>query len=212
MTCIRRYKQKKLIPKISVDSKFTFTKKLVPSLRLQKSWFPKFQLISNLCLQVMHDYIVFHCSTDYCVKLNLVDENLCENCSHFILNWFQLKAEFILERKRFFIVLSHAHFRFFEVKSVLPIDQYQNATSNAISLHELKKVHLQERYTPVLTQDSIGHLKTLCMSVLSLTVAFESEWKCYSSSQSDKKKKASIWVWIQLYSFWEMWILEENYI
>ena len=78
-------------------------------------------------------------------------------------------------------------FPFFEVKSVLPIDRYQNATSKAISLHELKKVQLQERYTLV-TQDSIGHLKTLCMSVLSLVVALESEWKRYSS-QSDKKKK-----------------------
>ena len=83
--------------------------------------------------------------------------------------------EFILERKRFFIALSHAHFRFFfEVKSVLPIDQYQNATSKAISQHELKKVQLQERYTLV-TQVSIGHLKTLCISVLSLVVALESE-------------------------------------
>ena len=56
----------------------------------------------------------------------------------------------------------------------------------AISLHELKKVQLQERYMLV-TQDSIGHLKMLCMSVLSLVVALESERKRYSSSQSDKK-------------------------
>ena len=77
-------------------------------------------------------------------------------------------------------------FPFFEVKSVLPIDRYQNATSKAISLHELIKVQLQERYTLV-TQDTIGHLKTLCMSVLSLVVALESEWKRYSSSQSIKK-------------------------
>ena len=88
-------------------------------------------------------------------------------------------------------------FPFFEVKSVLPIDRYQNATSKAISQHELKKVQLQERYTLV-TQDSIGHLKTLCMSVLSLVVALESEWKRYSSSQSDKKY-TSVRVWIQLY-------------
>ena len=78
-------------------------------------------------------------------------------------------------------------FFFFEVKRVLPIDRYQNATSKAISLHELKKVQLQERYTLV-TQDSIGHLKTLCMSVLSPVVVLESEWKRYSSSQSDKKR------------------------
>ena len=54
---------------------------------------------------------------------------------------------------------------------------------------ELKKVQLQERYTLV-TQDSIGHLKTLCISVLLLVVALKSEWKCYSSSQSDKKALA----------------------
>ena len=61
----------------------------------------------------------------------------------FALKWGYsagLEAEFILERKRFFITLSHAHFPFFEVKSVLPIDRYQNATSKAISQHELKKV------------------------------------------------------------------------
>ena len=81
----------------------------------------------------------------------------------------------------FFIALSHAHFRFFEVKSVLPIDRYQNATSKVISLHELKKNQLQERHM-LATQDSIGHLKTLCMSVLSLVVAMESERKRYSSS------------------------------
>ena len=49
----------------------------------------------------------------------------------------------------------------------------------------VEKVQLQERFTLV-TQDSIGHLKTFCMSVLSLSMAFESQWKCYSSSQSYK--------------------------
>ena len=88
-----------------------------------------------------------------------------------------------------FIALSHAHFRFLRSRASYPIDRYQNATSRAISLHELKKVQLQERYTLV-TQDSIGHLKTLCMSVLSLAVAFESKWKRYSSLQSDKKMLA----------------------
>ena len=96
------------------------------------------------------------------------------------------KAEFILERKRFFYRFVACAFLFFEVKSVLPIDRYQKATSKAISQHQLKKVQLQERYT-LLTQDSIGHLKTLCMSVLSLVVAMESEWQRDNSSQSDKK-------------------------
>ena len=41
-------------------------------------------------------------------------------------------------------------------------------------------------------QGSIGHLKTLRMSVLSLAVAFESESKCYSASQSGKKKKKTL--------------------
>ena len=41
-----------------------------------------------------------------------------------------------------------------------------------------------------MTQDSIGHLKTFCMSVLSLVVELESEWKRYSSSQSNKKMLA----------------------
>ena len=60
-----------------------------------------------------------------------------------------------------------------------------NATQE---LHEMKKVQLPEHFTLV-TQDSIGHLKTLCMSILSPAVAFESEWKRYSSLQSDKKKQ-----------------------
>ena len=48
------------------------------------------------------------------------------------------KAEFILERKHFFIALSHAHFHFLRSRASL-IDRYQIATSKAISLHELKK-------------------------------------------------------------------------
>ena len=58
------------------------------------------------------------------------------------------EAEFILERKRFFIVLSHAHFHFLR----------------SISLNELKKIKLQERFT-LMTHDSIGHLKMLCRNV-----------------------------------------------
>ena len=107
----------------------------------------------------------------------------------FRLSWIHTRTQ------AFFYRFVGCAFLFSEVKSVLPIDRYQNATSKAISLHELKKVQLQERYTLV-TQDSIGHLKMLCMSVLSLVVALESEWKRYSSSQSDKK--TSVPVWIQL--------------
>ena len=88
-------------------------------------------------------------------------------------------------------------FFFFEVKSVLPIDRYQNATPSAISLHELKKVQLQERFTLV-TQDSIAHQKTLCMSILSLAMVFQSE---------SIKKNASVRVWIQLHAQVLIWML-----
>ena len=56
-----------------------------------KSLFRKFQLIPILRLQVKHD----SCCVSllhwlYCVKLSLIDETFCENCSHFILNDFSL--------------------------------------------------------------------------------------------------------------------------
>ena len=62
-------------------------------INIQES-FPKFQLIPILCLQVMHDYVHWHSSIDYCVKQSryvhwhssidycvkqsLVDETLCK--------------------------------------------------------------------------------------------------------------------------------------
>ena len=61
-----------------------------------------------------------------------------------------------------------------------------------------KKLKLQERYTLV-TQDSIGHLKTLCMSVLSLAVALESEWKRYSVRVWIQLQSANVWL-IQVFS------------
>ena len=102
------------------------------------------------------------------------------------------KAESILERKRF---LSLCRMR------ISVFWGQERLTDRSISKRYLKsdiatRVQLQERYTLV-TQDSIGHLKTLCMSVLSLVVAMESEWQRDSSSQSDKKN-ASVLVWIQL--------------
>ena len=50
--------------------------------------FPKFQLIPILRLQVLHDYVYWHCSIDYCVKLSLVDETLCQK-------WFSFHKEMI---------------------------------------------------------------------------------------------------------------------
>ena len=65
--------------------------------------------------------------------------------------------------KCFFFAFLHAHFSF-EVMSVYSIDRYQNSTPRAMPLHELKKVQIQEHFM-LLTHDSIGHLKMLCMSV-----------------------------------------------
>ena len=36
----------------------------------------------------MHNYVHWHCSIDYCVKLILIDENLCENYLYFTQKWF----------------------------------------------------------------------------------------------------------------------------
>ena len=55
----------------------------------QKSLYPKFQLIPILRFQIMHDYVCFIVPIDYCVEKSLMYETLCENCSHFILKWFQ---------------------------------------------------------------------------------------------------------------------------
>ena len=60
--------------------------------------------------------------------------------------------------------------------SIYPIDQYQNAIPRVMLLHELKNVQLQECFK-LLTHDSIGHLQTLCMSVLQLSDGVESERK-----------------------------------
>ena len=37
----------------------------------------------------MHDYVCFIVPIDYRVEQSLVYETFCENCSHFILEWFQ---------------------------------------------------------------------------------------------------------------------------
>ena len=37
----------------------------------------------------MHDYVCFIAPIDYCVELSLMHATFCENCSHFILKWFQ---------------------------------------------------------------------------------------------------------------------------
>ena len=44
---------------------------------IKKMLFPKFKLILIFALQVTHDYVHWHCSTDYWVKLILGHKNLC---------------------------------------------------------------------------------------------------------------------------------------
>ena len=43
---------------------------------LTKKLLAKFQVIPILHLQVIHDYMHWHCSIEYCIKLSLVDETL----------------------------------------------------------------------------------------------------------------------------------------
>ena len=74
--------------------------------------------------------------------------------------------------------------------SVYQTDRYKTLPPRAMLLHALKKVQLQERFTLV-TQDSIGHLQTLCMSVLLPSGGIESELKRYSSPLSVENTKHS---------------------
>ena len=83
--------------------------------------------------------------------------------------WAEFKLNSYLNVKRFFITFSHGHFH-----------------SNAMSLHELEKVQLQERF-------------------MLMTQAIESEWKRYSSLHSIEKN-ASVLVWIQLYTFFSEFV------
>ena len=45
---------------------------------LTKKAYFQISVDSNLRLQVVHFHVHWHCSTDYCVKLSLVDETLCK--------------------------------------------------------------------------------------------------------------------------------------
>ena len=56
----------------------------------KNTWFPKFQLIP---IYVYKLYMIMLCFiAPYCVELSFVDKTFCENCSHFILKWFQLNS------------------------------------------------------------------------------------------------------------------------
>ena len=100
-------------------------------------------------------------------KLFFVFQSVVE-CTQYtsLLGWsFHIKVGFILE-----CFLAYA-FPFFEVISVYPIDPYQNSILRAMLFNELKNVQLQECFT-LMTHDSIGCLKTLCMSIFCRAVAW----------------------------------------
>ena len=44
----------------------------------KKCLLPKFQLIPVLRLQVVHDYVHWHCSIDNCVKLSVIEDTSCK--------------------------------------------------------------------------------------------------------------------------------------
>ena len=103
--------------------------------------------------------------------------------------------------KVFFIALLACAFPFHFWGQEHPIEGYQNAITRAMTLHELKKSFM------LMTQDSVGRLKTLCVSVLSLSGGMESEWKRWSSSLSTEKT-LSVRIWIQHKNFpEEEWLI-----
>ena len=108
----------------------------------------------------------------------------CGNCSFFVillLSWIHTWTTSI------FSWLFHMCISIFEIMGIYPIDQYQNAIPRALSLHELKMFSFKSVSRSFMTQSSIGRLKTLCMSILSLSGGVESEWKCCSSLLSIEK-------------------------
>ena len=96
--------------------------------------------------------------------------------------------------QEFFSSLSDMPTFILKFMSGFSVDRYQNAIQRAMPLHKLKKVQLQEHF---LTQDSIGHLQILCLSILLPSGGIESEWKRCSSPLSTEKM-LGVCVWIQL--------------
>ena len=128
-------------------------------------------------------------------ELNLL-WHFCDKFGKFYEQYFHFRPSIYYplssysNTKCFFITSWHAHFCFCgRLMSIYLIDQYQNAIPRAMSLHELKKVQLQELFK-LMTHDLIGHLNTPCMSVLSLSDGVESEWKCCSSLLNIEKMLA----------------------
>ena len=59
-------------------------------LQKEKGYFQNFSWF-QFYVYKLHNYVHWHCSiynVFNCVKLSLINENLCENCSYFTLKWF----------------------------------------------------------------------------------------------------------------------------
>ena len=104
-----------------------------------------------------------------------------------LLSWIHTR------KQAFFYPFVACAFPFFEVKSVLPIDRYQNATSKAILLHEFEKSPTSRAIHACDTGfywSSENALHERFIARIGVGV-----WmKCY------KKKNASVQVWIQLHT------------
>ena len=112
---------------------------------------------------------------------------------------FKLDSYGNTKASSFFIGLSHAHFHFWDHERLSNRWISKRYPKSDATPWVGKKVQLQEHFM-LMTQDSAGHLKTLCISILLLSDGVESEWK-HCSSTSCVEKTISVWVWIQLLHF-----------
>ena len=106
------------------------------------------------------------------------------------LSWIHTRTQAVFYR---FVACA---FLFFEVKSVLPIDRYQNATSKAISLHELKKtstpraIHARDTGFYWSSENAL-HDRFIASSGVGV-------WMKTLQLIAKRSKNASVRVWIQL--------------
>ena len=103
---------------------------------------------------------------------------------------YHVKLNSYLNAKHVFITFSHANFHFWDPEHLSD----QNVIPTAMLFHELKEVQLQERFM-LMTH---GHLKTLCMSVLSLSGGLSSLNGNTTGHRSKSWKMLASWYWIQL--------------
>ena len=86
--------------------------------------FTKFQLIPISCLQVVHEYVHWHCSIDYCVKLIVVDKTFTWKvllfhseiiCAYFLWEHVLLWGELQIDAKKNVFVKCWQQVNFFKI-------------------------------------------------------------------------------------------------